>query len=202
MKVYIDSTNANAKFLAKYNATGVQVKAMSNDPIGSMAYAILLASYNRQKYYGINDAEFREKYRLYSQISLEISQDKRNVIKNLSVNYTSTALNQIAPAQYGWQRVSKDLKKRIKNPSYKVIFNREATVNFNTYLSNVVHRVYLYFMQTEVLIQDRKITDSISKFQELYDLAEEDFSSESCKRFWQRHKNDPLSPYPLKMNAL
>lgn len=202
MKVYIDSTNANSKFLAKYNATGCTVKATSNDPVGSMAYAILLGSYDRRKYYELNDTDFREKYRLSTQITLEISQDKRNVIKNLSVNQSATSINHIAPAPYGWQRVSKDLKDRIKNPTYKVVFNREATVSFNTYLSNVIHRVYLYFMQTEVLIQDKKITDSISKFQEVYDLAEEDFSSESCKRFWQRHKNDPLSPYPLKIHAL
>lgn len=195
MKVLIKTTKANKAFLRRY--TDQLIKAETGDEVGMMMFGILASSFNREKYMELSETDFCLKHGYTEYIEINLSTDKYKSVKNvLTVKSDTKGFNKIKPLPLAWVKCQR--RKRYKYNPYRIEFCREATVSVNNYIDKVLHRVFLYFMQIEVNQLNQKITTSIEKFQQLYDLSDDDFSSETCKRFWQRHKNDLLSPYPLQ----
>ncbi len=196
MKVYIKTTKANKAFLQKYT-NGVAIKAETGDEVGMMMYGILASSFNREKYMELSEFHFCGRNGYTELIEININKDRYKSLKNVLVLKSETkGNNAVSKSPLQWIVYNK--RKRYQYHPHRIEFCREATVSVNNYLDKVLHRVFLYFMQVEVNQLHNKITTSIEKFQQLYDLSDDDFSSETCKRFWQRHKNDLPAPYPLQ----
>jgi len=73
-------------------------------------------------------------------------------------------------------------------------FDAQSMVEINTYLRKLLLRTFINYMIVEVDVNKGFINDAIAHFQAFYDLCDDDLSADTCKRFWQRHKND-ASPH-------
>ena len=147
------------------------IKAETHDEMGWMVLTILTNSFNRSRY----ELQFEEN---------GIMVRSGNV--HPKFNYSETITVEIA----NW---------RLKNIRREKMDCESINV-FNNYCRNLLLRTFIKYMIVEVDVNKVFITDAIHNFQEFYDLSEDEFSTETCKRFWQRHKND-ASPHRIGLNA-
>lgn len=203
MKVKISVTSLTFHFLKTYHTNQHLLKAQTEDEIGVVAFGILCKSWNDAKWADIPSKEFLKAYKLSHEIQLEIPLKKFKLAKrhligeNQTVIAVPTLINK-CKFDLNWCKPRKS-RKRSKAPanrtSYK--FNNEAVVSFDTYVRALINSTFLSFMNIQVNIKKQKIKDSIEEFQQIYDLSDVLYSAETCKRYWQRHKNDVFAPKRL-----
>jgi hypothetical protein len=178
MKVLIKTTTANKAFLKRY--TDQLIKAETGDEVGMMMYGILSSSFNREKFMELSETDFCLKHGYTEYIEINLSTDKYKRLKNLlEIKSETKGFENVKPHPVEWI-IYKRRKKYKYNP-YRIEFCRETTVSVNNYIDKVLHRVFLYFMQIEVNQLNQKITTSIEKFQQLYDLSDDDFRPKLAK---------------------
>jgi len=188
----------NKKFLAKYHPDEIQVE--NYDEIGTMCYGILVTTFDVLKYKEPDEFVFEMKYKFSELIELRMDRNKFLALRNvLTVEKLHKTKTQAPEKLNNCQLVFRRYSPPKKYTEIRFYACREASVKFNCYLDKLINRVFLAYMHNEVILQNKKIVDAIRDFQALYDLSDFDFSAETCKRFWQRHKNDAFAPYPLMM---
>ena len=196
--IKIKISNKNRKFLLKYHPDELHVE--NYDEIATMCYGIIATTFDVAKYREKDELEFEKRYKLDDIVELKMDRNKFLCLRNiLTVERLQKSKIQTPVKPSSCQIQFRRYSPPKKYTEIRFYACREASVKFNCYLDKLINRVFLAYMQVEVLHNNKKIVDAIRDFQAMYDLSDFDFSAETCKRFWQRHKNDAFAPYPLMM---